>query len=502
MKSVRLERWASPFVSVWISALVLAALGLPLRETGVFAQQGGMFGTVAQPEGVFVAVAPEFSRRPGALTGVDRLVRIDQDVLLDAFVAATAGDRPVLTLNLLDNIIYAAIVDQTALTSAGYSLSGHLDGVPEGSMTLVVNGDIVVGTVRTATATYAIHSIGGGIHVIQRSERSQLPTLGDDIMFVEPLSAEVDSDRAPAAASATSTPEDTALIDVLIVYTANGRSELGGPDEIKARIDHTIADINVAYADSGVFQRIRLVQTVEVDYVSEGYTSDDINRLEDPDDGFMDNVHTLRDQFGADLVHLLVPVSDAVGRRGKFDVGGRALLGPGADAAFSMCTMIQPDATNWLEWQARCTAHELGHNMGLRHDRWDNRNADLTTSYRPYSYGYVNQRALDAGAPESSFWRTIMSQGGQCEECVWLLRFSNPDQTYNGDPLGVPGSEHSSSVTGPADAERHLNETAAIVASNRASPCDGSGATERTCAARRLKELLEEAIRNLPKRSE
>ena len=162
--------------------------------------------------------------------------------------------------------------------------------------------------------------------------------------------------------------------------------------------------------------------------------------------------------------------------------------------------MFDPDATNWLEWQASCVAHELGHNMGLMHDRWDVRAGDLTSSYRPYSYGYVNQRALEPGAAESSFWRTIMSQGGQCNECRWVMRFSNPDQTYNGDPLGVPGNEHSSSVTGPADARRHLNETSAIVANLRHPPCESTGVDESTCANRRLKELLEEAIRNLPKR--
>ena len=500
LKRKRRHRRASPFLWLWASAAVFAALWHGLEGTGVIAQQGGEFGAVARPEGVFIAVAPEFSRRPGVVTGVDRLVLVDYDRLAQAFAVASAGDRPMLTLNLLTDLVFTAVVDHTALTSVGYSLSGHLDGVPEGTMMLVVNGEIVVGRVRTPTATYVIHSTGGGVHAIQRSDPSPLPFLVDDIVIVESSPSEPVSDRAQPAASPAADAEDVSRIDVLMVYTANGRSELGSQDEIEARIDFVIADVNAAYADSGVFQRIQLVRAVEVDYVSDGYSDTDVTRLEDPADGFMDSIHAVRDRTGTDLVHLLVPVSDAVGRRGKFDVGGRAFLGPGPDGAFSMCTMFDPDATNWLEWQASCVAHELGHNMGLMHDRWDVRAGDLTSSYRPYSYGYVNQRALEPGAAESSFWRTIMSQGGQCNECRWVMRFSNPDQTYNGDPLGVPGNEHSSSVTGPADARRHLNETSAIVANLRHPPCESTGVDESTCANRRLKELLEEAIRNLPKR--
>ena len=284
--------------------------------------------------------------------------------------------------------------------------------------------------------------------------------LGDDILV---------GPATPSTSVTEDMTEDGSRIDVLVVYTSNGRSELGSRERIEVRIDFSVAQTNMAYTNSGVHQRIHLVQAVEVDYVSDGYTNTDVTRLEDPDDGFMDSIHALRDRYSADLVHLLVPVTDAHGRRGKFDVGGRALLGPSPEAAFSMCTMLPPDATNWVAWQPRCLAHELGHNQGLLHDRWDQQNSgsDLTDSFLPYSYGYVNQRAFDQGGTELSYWLTIMAEYGQCNDCRAVPRFSNPDQTYNGDPLGVPGDEHSSSVTGPADARRHLNETKVIVANLR-----------------------------------
>ncbi len=119
---------------------------------------------------------------------------------------------------------------------------------------------------------------------------------------------------------------------------------------------------------------------------------------------------------------------------------------------------------------SRIFAHELGHNMGLVHDRFqecDGFTCGVGPAY-PYGYGYVNQRAFEAGAPESARWRTIMSYANQCDSapfhCEQLLRFSNAEQNYRGDPMGVPGDVASSSVTGPSDAARALNNARGIVA--------------------------------------
>ena len=119
-------------------------------------------------------------------------------------------------------------------------------------------------------------------------------------------------------------------------------------------------------------------------------------------------------------------------------------------------------------------AHELGHNMGLQHDRY----AEPGTNWPfPYSFGYVNQRAFDEDAPRDARWRTIMANDSQCLReagfsCPRLPRFSNPNQRYpdaDGDPLGVPGDEPSDAVDGPADAVRTLDETRHGIANFRRS---------------------------------
>ena len=113
------------------------------------------------------------------------------------------------------------------------------------------------------------------------------------------------------------------------------------------------------------------------------------------------------------------------------------------------------------------SAHEWGHNLGLLHDRYTEQQAGELFTHP--AYGYVNQRAFEAGAPESSRWHTIMAYRNQCTDagffCAQPLRFSNPRQSYEDDPLGVPYTGTGEfGVTGPADAAAVLNATGPAVA--------------------------------------
>ena len=87
-----------------------------------------------------------------------------------------------LRLNLFEDTVFTGIVERTAPTfSGGKSLSGRLVGVDGGTLTLVVNGDVVAGTVRTPEATYRIRPAENGLHTVSQIDPSRLPPLGEPI---------------------------------------------------------------------------------------------------------------------------------------------------------------------------------------------------------------------------------------------------------------------------------------------------------------------------------
>lgn len=258
-------------------------------------------------------------------------------------------------------------------------------------------------------------------------------------------------------------PNAVSLIDVAVFFTPAARREAGGNLETEALIDLMVAETNQAYEDSGVNQQLVLVAREEVDYEEENGSSHlALSRLRRRSDGYMDEVHPIRNRTGADLVQLIA------------DVYPPTAFLPGAFGVIS---------TGFSPYEF---AHELGHNMGLSHERY----LAGGTGLLPYSYGYVNQRAFADGAPRSSRWNTIMAYGIQCFDvlgvgCSRLMRFSNPNQTYMGDPLGVPGDQRTLAVDGPADAVRALNLTRHSVASFRSGTSDNHQTTSSTLSQSR-----------------
>ena len=251
-------------------------------------------------------------------------------------------------------------------------------------------------------------------------------------------------------------PAEQSVIDVAVFYTPAARENTGGTHEIATAIDLMVAETNAAYEASDANQRINLVAVEEV--VGYRETDDlrtDVFRLRSESDGYMDEVHDIRDTVAADIVLLI-----AAG------LSGRAfqLSVPSASAessAFGVANALS----------ASTFAHELGHIMGIRHDRYAQCGSDCDHfTLFPYAFGYVNQEALEPGAPDTAFWRTIMAYPNQCGACPTILRFSNPDQLYpdsGGDPLGKAGLEPAPGADGPADAVRMLNRTRGYVANYR-----------------------------------
>ena len=384
-------------------------------------------------------------------------------------VTAARRGREVLKLNLFDDAIIEVDIRRVRPTRTGYFISGTPKGAEWGEVRLVVNGPVMLGTVITPEGEFTIRSAGSSRHVIRQIDSAKetfecevleapLPETSSPpaISSLEPPSGAV---LSPPAVQADDMPtEDGSEVRVLLVYTRAAQAKQGGSAGMRALIDLFIASANQAFEDSGISPRLVLAHSALVEY-SGDTPSTDLRRLRDPEDGHMDDVHSLRNEHAADLVHL---VTDArTSTRGIAFLLQRESLHYENDA-FAV-TAVDSE---------KVFTHEIGHNFGVAHDRFDYRS--LRKIY-PYSHGYVNERAFDPEASPDALWHTVMGVSGRCRDsglyCERLLRFSNPDQTYLGDPLGVPADDPATGLNGPADARLTVNNAARWVGSLRSEAC-------------------------------
>ena len=388
-----------------------------------------------------------------SLTGDPLVVRARRvGIDFEAFAPLTdvlerGAALPVVRLNLFENVVVESLVESVDLTASGYSWSGGVIGDPMGSVAMAVNGDVVSGVVRTQGRVYMIRSEGSRQYSIREVDRSELPEGAPPLV---PRSL-VDSDPAPAAFV-----DDPGRVDIAVFYTPAAQEDAGGTDQINALIDVWIADTNGAYVRSDIQHRLNLVLREQVSY-TEGADSEDnsvvgqaLNCLSEEDDECLDAVHDQRETYSADLVHLIV--SNSV---------------PDYPRVCGAAYITGSFGVSHLDCGSDTFAHEIGHNSGVNHDRYVEYDEACDTDPETpcfddfpstYAYGYVNQLGLNPGAPLERRWITVMAYGAQCAEaevsCRRVMRFSNPDQSWFGDVLGVYGTTSRSSYSDAADAAR------------------------------------------------
>ena len=378
-----------------------------------------------------------------------------------------------MALNLWEGAEFEALIDPTERTSEGYSLSGRLAGVQHGATTLVVNGDVVVGTVWTPTALYDIRTVDG-LQVLREVDVSSLPPLAPPIVRAYPPQSGHAGDGEPVESEDGS--DDGSVIEVLVLWTARAAKKAGGVAAIRALIDLGVAAANDAYARSGVHFRISLVGAEQTDVwdINEDLTPpfEELATWYEEQDARWDDVFAARDRVGADLTSI---VMDMKGWPfGGFGFQMHELSHEFESLAYSFVDVARV-AYNTL-------ARMMGYNMGLQHDRF----VEPKGGVFPYSHGYVNQRMLDPGAQDDTCWGTIMAYLHQCRLGGHRLGmsipyFSNPNIRYpgpDGDPIGVEESSTFTDARGPANAVASLNKVRHVVANFRRSLGDRGGTTD------------------------
>lgn len=388
---------------------------------------------------------------PAAVSLADRFSHAgeSQNVVVN-FQALRQGQAPSLELPLMGRRVTAVRQELQRPAPDRYVWVGHVPTVAHSRVILSVSNASLAGEILLSPAErYNVLPLSGDRHRLQRLTPARQPlATGDDVLY--PPSPAAPGDDLQAAAC----EEDGSRVDVLIAYTAAARQASGGPDGMAALINKRMALSNVVNSDSDVATQLRLVHAAEVAYVESGDLSVDLQRLQTPGDGYLDEVRQWRDTYKADLVALLID-------EGNDGFCGYAyvMTSPAtwfADYAYSVTAL---DHAGGYTCPALVLTHELGHNFGNQHDRANTSG----TGVAPYAYGYQS--------PSLTF-RTVMAyncDGG----CPYVANWSNPHRSYQGEPLGI---DYDLDPARAADNARSMNEVAPVVANFRAN-CDAPSAT-------------------------
>lgn len=349
------------------------------------------------------AVAAKLQLRPDIVRS--RLAVLDR----------TAFESARVSLRLFPDLEFTAEPQDIGHTGIrGQSWTGRL--TEGGSAAFIIRGDRISGTISSAAGNFSIYPLGGGrCVVVQRNPAAEPDCAVGQVARPAP--------GAGAAVERTPQPEDSpdaaalrrrlaaadpVLADtptgnrvrVLVAYTADAQSLTSSVlgQTMQELIDLAVVESNQGYANSGVTLRLELACLYETVFNESAAIENDVDRFRNSGDGFMDEVHTLRADYDADMCCLIVDGTDP-------DWCGWAY---GFDYT-SYGNMFQ--ATVYSCATGNFTfAHEFGHTQGCRHDN----DGTLT----PFAYGH--------GFRNGNNWRTIMAVTGG-NSAPRLNYWSNPN---------------------------------------------------------------------------
>lgn len=299
----------------------------------------------------------------------------------------------------------------------------------------VLNSDIQ-GIIETANGIYAIRTVRENDYVIIKVDQSKLNDCGgilseyDDEDEEDDDTSNIDHDNnldwnleyddnlnSPILQSAITRD---CKIRVLVLYTSYAQSKVSN---IKNTILYAVELTNETFTNSNIYYQIELAYAGLTNYTEIDNTTSDfrksLRRFRNNGDGNMDEVHTLRDKYSADICVLLL---------GNTDLCGLATgIGVVDKKAFCAVSTSGICATENYSF-----GHEMGHLLGCRHDM----SSDANIIPYAYAHGYINP---------SETWRTIMAYD-KCNGCDRIGNWSNPNAYYNGEVTGTTSRHNNARV--------------------------------------------------------
>ncbi|NMH88254.1 M12 family metallo-peptidase [Flavivirga algicola] len=199
------------------------------------------------------------------------------------------------------------------------------------------------------------------------------------------------------------------FIDVLVCYTKTASDQSGGKLNIYNHINRAVIETNLSYKNSKVSTRLRLVDTMKLNYKETGISKNDVTWIQQNK-----KVRDRRNKVKADLVVFMVEnLNGSCGRAYAIQKSLSTKFAP-----YAYCVVKKSCATGYYSF-----GHEVGHLMGGRHDC---KNDSNLTPFE-FNHGFEYCKITNS-------WRTIMSYSN-CRS-KRLPYWSNPNVKYNGVSMG------------------------------------------------------------------
>jgi hypothetical protein len=313
---------------------------------------------------------------------------------------------------------------RSVLTPGGITWTGETEETGERAVLMLWKDGHLSGYFGYKGRVFTVNHVGGDVHTMAEIDPRKLPP------DHAPDPAQRNPSVAPGPPAALPQPppepkvapfpdaERKALeaklitIDVMLLYTKKvADTYIRSLDDLSAL---AIEQANATFWNSGLGNiTLRLVHSQLIDYDEAGADQfDHLYRMVDGVGAFKD-LKKLRDEKHADIVGLILDSPTGCGQSTR--------VGADADEAFFVAHHACAAITYTI-------AHEVGHLLGARHDRF----MDANDKPFPFAHGYIN----------GSKWRDMMSYQEGCGGCPRIPYWSNPRITYQGDPTGTSASDN------------------------------------------------------------
>lgn len=375
---------------------------------------------------------------------------------------SSSKNQPHLIIPIADGKVVTARRTSVRQVPGGYAWHGAVEETGEPVTVLWWPSGRMAGSVTYYGRVFSIHDLGGGMNAVVEMSPSRMPqehapmgidmmkkmhlekdplvTKGDPgvLMDNHPKSTQPDSPVRPeqpardlrdAQAERERLPapgpldiihsplpaEETrrqATIRLVVAYTKAAAFHYS---DIKIDlIPLAIEDANESFRMSGITNvKLELAYAYQTNYVESGSHFDHVFRFAGKNDGYMDEVHALRDKYKADVGVLIVDDPHGCGLSAGVHVRvERAFAVVHHECAANMYSL----------------AHEIGHIIGARHDE------ALDDSKQPFAFGH--------GYVLGKRWRTMMAYKDTCDGCPRVPVWSSPRIVIRGLPAGNAESDN------------------------------------------------------------